>query len=376
MASAESPIDWEGHLDLVQISRTDQINSNFFSFGENPFHAVRLRLLADGKIQEHVTAFAELLSDDGHAPRLYGGFVRLSDPKGRDIHLEIGKIPLHVGAFPNRSDASRNNLIGSPLVYQYHVDVRDDQVPVRPEDIVANQARGYFTDYAAGALTGLGYPGTGQALSVLYENCWDVGAVVVGTANPFEFALGATNGTVGSMVSTDDNNGKQVLGRIGVAPAPWVRAGFSGARGPYLNRILDDELPARHGVDDYNQVFAGSDLELSYDRAVVYGEYVWNRFQQPYVGNLDLRGWYAEGKVTVRPGWYVAGRYSRILFGDLRLSNGSLAAWDAPLWRREIGVGFKPSKMLLAKLVHQETHTETAPRRVEAFMAAQLAVVF
>jgi hypothetical protein len=361
----------------VEVSRTDQINSNFFSFGENPFHAVRLRLLADGKIHEHVTAFAELLSDDGHAPRLYGGFVRLSDPKGRDVHLEIGKIPMHVGAFPNRSDASRNNLIGSPLIYQYHVDVRDDQVPVRPEDIVANQARGYFSDYYRnGALSGVGYPGTGQALSVLYENCWDVGAVVVGTAAPFEFAFGATNGTVGSMVTTDDNDGKQVLGRIGVSPAPWVRAGVSGARGPYLNRILEDELPAGRKVDDYNQVFAGGDLELSYDRAIVYGEYVWNRYEQPFVGNLDLRGWYTEGKITVLPGWYVAGRYSRILFDDLRLSSGGLAAWDAPLWRREIGVGFKPSKMLLAKLVHQETHTETAPRRVEAFMAAQLAVVF
>ena len=376
-ASAESPIDWEAHLDLVQVSRTDQINSNFFSFAENPFHAIRLRLLADGRIQEHISAFAEILSDDGRAPRLYGGFVRFSDPKGRDIHLEAGKIPMHVGAFPNRSDASRNNLIGSPLVYQYHLDVRDDQVPVRPEDIVANQGRGYFTNYAAGGLTGLGYPGTGQALSVLYENCWDVGAVVVGTARPFEFALGATNGTVGSMVSTDDNDGKQLLGRVGLAPAPWVRAGVSAARGPYLSRALEDgALPARKNADDYNQVFAGGDLELSYDRAVVYGEYVWNRFEQPWVGDLDLRAWYAEGKVTVLPGWYVAGRYSRVAFDDLTLAGGRAVAWDAPIWRREIGIGFKPSKMLLAKLVHQETHTETVPRRVEAFMAAQLAVVF
>jgi len=95
--------------------------------------------MADGKIHEHISAFAELLSDDGHAPRLFGGFVRLSDPKDRDLHVEIGKIPLHIGAFPNRALASRNNLIGSPLMYQYHVDVRDDQIPVRPEDIVANQ---------------------------------------------------------------------------------------------------------------------------------------------------------------------------------------------------------------------------------------------
>ena len=367
----ESPIDWEVHLDLVEVTQSDQINSNFFSFAENPFHAVRLRLLANGSITEHVSAFGELISDDGRAPRLFGGFVRLSDPKGRDINLELGKIPLHVGAFPNRSDASRNSLIGSPIVYQYHVDVRDDQIPLLPDEIVANQGRGYFTDYGTG-----GYKGTGQALSVLYENCWDFGAVVVGTASPFEFAAGVTNGTVGSMVGTDTNDGKQVLGRIGIVPAPWLRAGVSAARGPYLIRRLDDDLPPGRNVNDYNQVFAGGDMEVSYDRVVVTGEYVWNRFEQPFVGNLDLESWYAEGKVTVIPGWYVAGRYSRMLFDDLRLSGGGAAHWDAPLWRREVGVGFKPSKMLLAKLVHQETHIETVPRRVEAFMAAQLSVVF
>jgi hypothetical protein len=369
-------IDWEGHLDLVEVTQSDQINSNFFSYAENPFHAIRLRLLADGRIHEHVSAFVELLSDEGRAPRLFGGFVRLSDPKGRDIHLEMGKIPLHVGAFPNRSSASRNSLVGSPIVYQYHVDVRDDQIPLRPEDIVANQGRGYFTNYAAGGLTGVGYPGSGMALSILYENCWDFGAVIVGTANPFEFAAGVTNGTVGSMVGTDTNDGKQVLGRIGIAPAPWIRAGISGARGPYLIRQLDDELPPGRNVNDYNQVFAGADLELSYGRAIVTGEYVWNRFEQPYVGNLDLDSWYTEAKVTVFPGWYVAGRYSRMLFDDLTLAGGDRERWDAPLWRREIGIGFKPSKMLLAKVIHQETHIETTPRRVEAFMAAQLAVVF
>jgi len=358
------------------VTQTDQINSNFFSFGENPFHAIRLRLLADGKIHEHVSAFAELLSDDGRAPRLYGGFVRLSDPKGRDIHIEVGKIPMHVGAFPNRSDASRNSLIGSPIPYQYHVDIRDDQLPVAPEDIVANRGRGYFTNYATPGLSGTGYSGLGQALSVLYENCWDFGAVLVGTASPFEFAAGVTNGTVGSMVSTDNNDGKQILGRLGFAPAPWIRAGVSGARGPYLFRQLDDDLPAGHEVDDYHQVFAGADLELSYDRAIFTGEYVWNRFEQPFLGNLDLDSWYAEGKVTVLPGWYVAGRYSRMLFDEVDLTAGGVARWDAPLWRREIGIGFKPSKVLLAKLVHQETHIETVPRRVEAFLAAQLAVVF
>lgn len=375
-SAAPTTIDWEGHLDLVEVNHPEKANTNFFNFGENPFHAVRLRLLATAKVHEHVDAFAELLSDDAKSPRVFGGFVRLSDPKGRDVHLEVGKIPLHLGAYPNRSYASKNNLIGSPLAFQYHTDVRDDQVPTRGEDIVANQTRGYYTNYSGGTLTGVGYPGTGGAMTILYDNCWDFGAVVIGTAAPFEFAFGATNGTVGMFQATDDNDGKQVLGRLGFVPAPWMRVGVSGSRGPYLNRVLADELKPGQKVEDFNQVLGAADLELSYDRAVFYSEYVWNRYQQPYIDNLDLASWYFEGKVTVLPGWYVAGRYSRLEFDEIALSGGGVARWDAPLWRNEFGVGFKPSKQLLAKLVYQETHVETTPRRVDALLATQLSLVF
>lgn len=360
----------------METTHPDKISTDFFNFGENPFHSIRLRLLANAEVHRNVSAFVELLSDDAHEPRLYGGFVRLSDPKGRDIHLEVGKIPLHVGAWPNRSYASKNNLIGSPLAFQYHTDIRDDQLPTRGEDLVANRGRGYFTNYAGGSLTGVGYPGTGGVMTILYDNCWDFGAVVLGTAAPFEFALGATNGTVGMFQGTDDNDGKQVLGRLGFVPAPWIRVGVSGARGPYLNRILEDELKPGQKIDDFNQILGAGDLELSYDRAVFYSEYVWSRYQQPYVGDLDLASWYFEGKVTILPGWYVAGRYSRLEFDEVALAGGGVARWDAPLWRSEVGIGFKPSKQLVAKLVHQETHIETEPHRVDAFLATQLSVVF
>ncbi|HKQ20381.1 MAG TPA: hypothetical protein VJW75_11635, partial [Candidatus Eisenbacteria bacterium] len=105
------------------MTQDDEINTSFFNFGENAFHAIRVRAIANAQIHDHVSAFLEFLSDEGEAPRLFGGFARLSDPKGRDIHLELGKIPLHTGAFPNRSYASKNNLISSPAIYQYHTNL-------------------------------------------------------------------------------------------------------------------------------------------------------------------------------------------------------------------------------------------------------------
>src|SRR6185295_6841664 len=370
------PVNFSGNLDLVGVSRNSQNGINTLNFGENPFHTTRIRLFADAPIQEHVHVFTEFLyDDDAMFARLFGGFVRLSDPKGRDIHLEAGKIPLHLGAYPNRSYAPKNNLIGAPLMYQYHTDLRNDMVPTRGDDIVANRGRGYVSDYLSGGLTGVGAP-TGWALPVLYENCWDFGVAVIGTAAPVEFAAGVTNGTAGAPLMSDYNDGKQVLARVGLAPKPWIRAGVSGARGPYLMEGLDGVMPAGHSADEYMQELLAADLELSYGHGVLYSEYLFNRFESPFVGNLDLNAWYVEGKWTVIPGWYVAARYDRMIFDDVALASGGVAGWDADLWKREIGIGFKPSRNLVAKLVHQESRVNVTPAVVRAFAAAQLSVVF
>jgi hypothetical protein len=370
------PVNFSGELDLVGLSRRGQENINVLNYGENPFHTTRIRLFADAPIQEHVHVFTEFTYDDGISlARLFGGFVRLSDPKGRDIHLEAGKIPLHIGAFPNRSYAPKNALIGAPLLYQYHTDLRDDQVPVRGDDLVANRGRGYYTSYLTPGLTGLGYTG-GRTMTLFYENCWDFGAAVLGTVAPLEFAAGVTNGTAGDPVMSDNNDGKQVLARLGFVPAPWIRAGVSGARGPYLGAGLNDDVPAGHSVDEYMQELVAGDLELSYSHGVLYSEYAYNRFQSPYVGNLDSRAWYVEGKWTVIPGWYVAGRFDRMTFSDVPLVAGGVTSWDANVWKREIGIGFKPSTRLIAKLVHQQSQVNVSPRVVHAFVAGQLSVVF
>ena len=372
------PVNFSGELDLVGLSRGGEENINVLNYGENPFHTARVRLFADAPIQDHVHVFTEFTYDDAISlARLFGGFVRISDPKGRDLHLEVGKIPLHIGAFPNRSYAPKNALIGAPLLYQYHTDLRDDQVPTRPEDLIANRGRGYYTSYLTPGLTGIGYTG-GRTMTLLYENCWDFGASVLGTVAPFEFSAGITNGVVGDPVMSDNNDGKQVLGRVGFVPAPWVRAGVWGARGPYLTGRLDsDDLPpGGHSVDEYMQKVLGGDLELSYWRAVLYSEYAYNRYMSPFVGNLDSHAWYVEGKVTVVPGWYVAARFDRMTFSDVPLATGGVESWDADVWKREIGIGFKPSTRLIAKLVHQQSQTALSPRVVHAFMAGQLAVTF
>jgi hypothetical protein len=124
------------------------------------------------------------------------------------------------------------------------------------------------------------------------------------------------------------------------------------------------------------QQLVGADLELSYSHGVLYSEYVRNRFESPFVGGLNLQAWYVEGKWTVIPGWYVAARFDRMVFDDVALAAGGSTPWDADLWKREIGIGFKPSARLIAKVVHQESQVNVAPRNRRSFAAAQLSVTF
>ena len=43
--------NFEGQLDLVQVSEPEQDDINTLNFGENPFHSARVRLFADAPVQ-------------------------------------------------------------------------------------------------------------------------------------------------------------------------------------------------------------------------------------------------------------------------------------------------------------------------------------
>src|SRR5262245_54393863 len=98
-ARAYPPVELEGALDLVLTSGDEgTVDGNITGYDWNPFHTTRVRLKANAPIRSNVAAFTEVNYDDGGSLRLIGGFVRVSDPSGRDLHLEAGKIPFHIGS--------------------------------------------------------------------------------------------------------------------------------------------------------------------------------------------------------------------------------------------------------------------------------------
>jgi hypothetical protein len=219
-------------------------------------------------------------------------------------------------------------------------------------------------------------------MPIVYDVCWDVGAVITGSARPLEFAGGVVNGTPSNAApGRDENTGKSFLARVGLTPVAGVRVGVSGSIGPYLSNEVESDLPFGKKAEDYNQVVGMGDLELLYGHAELRAEGVLNRWETPTVGDLDVRGYYVEGKYSFPVGLYLAARWSRIVFGEIRDSTGASRPWDDTVGRLEYGAGFRVRRDVTAKLVSQSDWIE--PNTVGAkknrrydVVAAQLSIAF
>src|SRR6185369_17950160 len=161
-------------------------------------------------------------------------------------------------------------------------------------------------------------------MAIVDDSYWDFGIMVNGSRRPLEGAFGFVNGSPGwPSTSQDDNGGKTLLGRVGVAPLSSLRVGVSGAYGPYLNEFLDPYLPAGHSVSEYHQWLRMADAEFLLGHVELRSEGFLNTWETPTVGDLKVRGGYVEGKVTVMPGVHVAGRWDVMHFGDVVDSTGA-----------------------------------------------------
>jgi hypothetical protein len=192
-------------------------------------------------------------------------------------------------------------------------------------------------------------------MPVIWESWWDVGVAAVGSARPFEGMIGVTNGTPGwANAGEEENSGKSVIARVGLAPVPAVRVGVSGSLGPYLNDFSAMFVPPGKSVNDYDQQLLMADAEFLFGHAELRGEGFNNVWQTPTVGDLRVSGFYAEGKYTLAAGLYAAGRYDQLRFSKVAGSDGIARPWHADVDRIETGLGYRLSRALLARAVYQQ----------------------
>ncbi len=372
-----SDIQFRGLLDLVGSSRGVALESNWFNYGDSNFDAYRLRVFAEGAVTDKVEVYTQALFTDAAPARALGAYVSYAPLPEQDLHLIAGKIPWIIGTYASRTYSNKNPLVSTPLMYQYHMTIRADQLIPSVDALLAQAGRGQY---------GVNYASVGgsrfRGVSVIYDLCWDFGVAAIGSARPLELAVGATNGTPGRMnAAQDENDGKNYLGRIGLVPLPALRFGISGSVGPYLQEKLNPDLPSGRRAEDYDQRLVMADFELLLNHAEFRSEAYRSFWDTPTVGTLSVNGYYVEGKYTFPLGVYAAARWERMDFGEVTSGAGERRPWDFPRTRTEAGGGYRLSKSTLLKAVYQRfAYEEWEPGETEKYSfnlyAAQLSIAF
>jgi len=353
-----------GLLDLVLASGDAALDGNRFTQGDSNFDPYRLHLFVDAKVSPTIDVYLESILHEGGTPiGADGAYAQWTPWAERDAHLEAGKIPWPIGTWAARAYSDQNPLVGTPLMEQYHTSLAWN-VPVASVDaLVAAAGKGP---------SGVGYASGVTGMPVLDDRWWDVGAVVLGSQRPFEYALGVTQGSPGWPVGGEDvTPGQTVLGRFGLAPVAGLRAGVSGSWGTWMPEWFAASLPDGGSTRDYHEGLGMADLELSRGPWELHSEGFLKTWDTQNAGTLHVRGGYAEARLGIGAGAWLAARYGVMRFGDVTTSAGVTRPWDDGVDRLEAGVGYRVSHDVRVKAAFQRdvTHPWAADAQASDLVA-------
>ena len=347
---------------------------NYSDYEVSSLRLFRVDVAAEAQLASFASVLFDVRSDNLAAPRVYALYLRLRPWAGRELDLQVGLVPPVFGAYPRRRYAYENPLPSVPLAFQYLTNLREDAVPSRSEEVVAQRGRGWRVRYPVGSSE------AGPGLPLVNSQKWDTGVQLRLGREPLSLALAVTQGTLCYPEVRDGNDGKQVSARLGWTPSPSVVAGLSGAWGEFLAREVLDVLPAS-AQGTYRQKAAGLDFQWSSGYWIVRAEAVWSRWNLPALEAtrieepLDALGVFAEARYKIRPGLYAAARAERLGFSEIPSAAG-LRTWDAPVTRVEAGAGFSPWRYVLLKASWQHNWRDGGAVRENDLVAGQVVLWF
>jgi len=347
---------------------------NYSDYQVSSLRLFRVDLAAEARLASFASVLFDVRSDNLAAPRVYALYLRLRPWADRELDLQVGLVPPVFGSYPRRRYAYENPLPSVPLAYQYLTNLREDAVPSRSEELVAQRGRGWRVRYPVGSSE------AGPGLPLVNSQKWDTGVQLRLGREPLSLALAVTQGTLCYPEVRDGNDGKQVSARVAWTPSPSVVAGLSGAWGEFLAREVLDVLPAS-ARGTYRQKAAGLDFQWSSGYWIVRAEAVWSRWNLPALEAtrieepLDALGFFAEARYKIRPGLYAAARAERLGFSEIPSAAG-LRTWDAPVTRVEAGAGFSPWRYVLLKASWQHNWRDGGAVRENDLVAGQVVLWF
>jgi hypothetical protein len=352
----------------------------FFNYTDSSYSSlrrVRAGLTARVQTGDHVAFLSEVRAqtalDDEAGDRgstdLFALYARIRPWTGRDVDIQIGRVPPTFGAFARRAYASDNPLIGYPLAYQYLTSLRPDALPATADDLLRMRGRGWLAHFPVGNLTDR----RGVPLMTAFR--WDTG-IQAHAANDFiDVTGGVTLGTLANPVTTEDNDGRQFAGRLEVRPAAGVAIGASAAHGPFITRRAADA--AGVAPRPFTQTAWGADAEISAGYYLLRAEAILSRWTvptiaAPYIDRpLEAASVSVEARYKIRPGLYAAARADHLGFSTITGSSGP-DTWDAPVTRVEVGGGYSLQRNLLLKLAYQYNRRDRTRQPTAHFTSAEV----
>jgi hypothetical protein len=330
---------------------------NYSDYQHSTLRLLRFDLSAAVRATNRFSVLADVRSENGNAPQAYGVYLRVRPWGGRNLDLQVGRVPPTFGAFARRTYPADNMLIGYPLGYQYLTSLRPDALPANADELLRMRGRGWLSNFSIGNLA----PDKGLPIASSFR--WDTGVQLHAGSARIEGTAAVTTGSLGNPLVGYDNAGKQLAGRVVVKPLPGLVIGASGARAPYLTSAAVLAAPPSARTGPFTQSAIGGDVEYSRDYYLLRLETIVSRWRLPLAGTpaialpLGAAATSVEGRYKLRPDFYVAGRFDHLGFSTIR-GTDLVDTWDAPVSRTELGVGYSIQRNLQLKLAVQHNRRE------------------
>ena len=335
---------------------------NSFRRGDNSLDHVRFTAFGDVVFNHRFSLLNQIILDPAARAglntylRTYARYTLVANPSAH-LHLQVGRLPTGFGAFAPQAYADRNLLMGLPLFYTYFTSLRSNQLPADNDDLLRHRGSGLaarFTGYRDSTAPNF------NGLPLIYDACWDFGVQAVGSVWRFEYLIGITQGTLSDPRTNpaDNNNGKQLLGRLAFVPHVGAVVGASFARGPYLDKRVETQIENSGAeLEDFEQVIYGLDLEYGIRHFRVVAELASNTWEAATLdsGPVDLKtlSWYVEASYKLKPGLTATARYGRLDFGTIVSGTGRRTDWEYDVGRSELGLRYRLTDGVIGKAVWQ-----------------------
>ena len=331
----------------------------FYNYTDYQYSALQRRraaLTGDLRAGAHLSFLGELRVENRSA-EVSALYARIKPWGERAFHIQVGRIPPTFGAFPRRTYAPDNPLIGSPLAYQYLTSLRPDSVPAHADELQRMRGRGWLSDFSIGDQESR----RGMPLATPFR--WDTGVQLHASTDVLSVAAAVTTGTLSNPLVTDDNGGRQYAARVTGQPATGLILGASVSHGGFLDDAAARAAGHERG-ESFDQDAWGADVEYSRGHYIVRAEALVSRWELPAVASpaidspLTASAVFVEGRYRLLPGLYAAARVERLDFSEVTGSSGA-RTWDAPVTRIELGGGYSIQRNLLLKASYQFNKRDT-----------------